>query len=88
MKGMVDKLRAKSSPWGARGWSQFCFAKLLLGDCGAIPWAHAAGIAAESPVCGPGPQMRSNSEIIKMLNLLLNNKAKECIINKGAFKNL
>jgi hypothetical protein len=29
------------SPWGARGWSQFCFAKLLL--------AHAFWIAAESP---------------------------------------
>jgi hypothetical protein len=36
------------SPWGARGWSQFCEAKLLLGDCGAIPWARGAqGIAAE-----------------------------------------
>ncbi|MDR1626023.1 MAG: hypothetical protein LBT33_05730 [Spirochaetia bacterium] len=29
------------NPWGARGWSQFCFAKLLL--------AHASRIAAEIP---------------------------------------
>jgi hypothetical protein len=35
----VNKLRPKVSPWGARGWSQFCFAKLLL--------AHATWIAAE-----------------------------------------
>jgi hypothetical protein len=34
-----NKLRFTLSPWGARGWSQFCFAKLLL--------AHAAWIAAE-----------------------------------------
>jgi DNA-3-methyladenine glycosylase I len=31
----------RGSPWGTRGWSQFCFAKLLL--------AHAAWIAAEIP---------------------------------------
>jgi hypothetical protein len=38
------------SPWGAKGWSQFCEAKLLL--------AHAAWIAAEILFCGPGPQKR------------------------------
>jgi hypothetical protein len=63
------------SPWGARGWSQFYFIKLLW-DCEAIPTARGAqGIAAEILLAfsqkdwseKPGlrrftPQMRQNSE--------------------------
>jgi hypothetical protein len=60
--------RNLKSPWGARGWSQFCKAKLLLGDCGAIPWALGAQGAgrnfASQNCCSPmqpGLQRKSRS---------------------------
>jgi hypothetical protein len=39
----VNTVRKKVSPWGARGWSQFYFVKLLL--------AHATWIEAEILFC-------------------------------------
>jgi hypothetical protein len=70
---IVNKLSLKVSPWGARGWSQFCFAKLLLargarGIVAKILFCGAAAkkIGAESPVFGAARQKRARL----FLNLL------------------
>jgi hypothetical protein len=63
------------SPWGARGWSQFCFAKLLL--------AHAAWIAAEIPQAWGISQKSPAEELERKARFFAKQKMRTLVLGKA-----